>query len=338
MSSESRSPSQAPSAPTSEAATDAEAGVAADFSPELTSEYRPELTAEFRPARGTAQRASPPPGLSADQEQALLSALVSSEERTRFQALLTLGELKKEAEKRGPVDFDTLVSVRLFSAVEKLLNDPSRQVREQVRHLGPFTVAARAARLQEEAPSLSAEQVSPPRPMMALVSFGSSATGLLAVGLSVMHYYAMGYFPFPEPLEVLLFVMVALVLPFVVVGGLLLLPGREQKTVAMGLAWGYLAFSLLLVAGLQVAFDQWWAFQFSSERQEAYRAFLSPVQVGMALLPVIMGQAMQLYFCSQVLAQEKAVQGPGGQMPPAGQEPERGSESTNQPDNGSPNQ
>lgn len=276
---------------------------------------------EEAPASAPPSVARPPlPSLSAEEEDSLLHALASDEERVRFQALLTLGELKKDAEKHGPVDLSRLVSERLFRGVEALLNDPSRQVREQVRHLGPFTVAARAARSQEEAPSLSPGEDSPPRPMMALVSFGSAATGVLATALSLMHYYALGNFPYPSPLEVLLAVNAVLTLPFVVLGGLLLMPGRAQKKLALWGAWVSLLGSLLMIAGLQVAFDQWWAYQFSTEKQLAYRDFLSPVQVAMAMLPVLLGQGMQLYFASQVLTRERAAEVAGGaDVPPQNQ-------------------
>lgn len=288
-----------------------------------------------------------PPRLSSEQERELSEQLESSDERARFQALLAVGHHMAEVQRQHlkhlqrpaqpamaatglestasegtattpipvppvgvePVPLEQVVSPAFLERLEKRLADPSRLVREQVRALGPFTVAAKAAKLQEESPGLLPEERSPANGLLALVSFASATTGIMGTSLSLLHYYTMGSFPFPSALEVLLTVNMTLTLPFVLLGVLLLLPGRLQKQLAQGFAWVAIIGSLILVGGLQVAFDQWWSYLFLEEQQARYSAFLSPQQVGMALSPIIAGQLMQLFFGSKVLAEERAKRG-----------------------------
>lgn len=218
-----------------------------------------------------------------------MRALDASEERERYRALLALAQ--------APRPF----SPEQVKRLEQLLNDPSRLVREQVRQLGPFTVAARAARLDAPSPGGVRPELSPASPLLALLSFGSAIPGLMASALSLMAYYAQGRFPFPSPLEVLLVVNLGLVLPFLLMGGLLMTAGLTPKRLAQGLAYGALLGALVLTFGLQPAFDAWWALQFTEEQVQRYRAFVSAQQVGMALLPLYVGQLFQLYFCGQAL-------------------------------------
>ncbi|MFM7203888.1 MAG: hypothetical protein ACKO6N_24155 [Myxococcota bacterium] len=244
------------------------------------------------PAEGESHSASQT--LTPEEVAAWMRALDASEERERYRALLALAHAPRP------------LSPELVQRLEKLLHDPSRLVREQVRQLGPFTVAARAARMETSVPGAERAQLSPASPLLALLSFGSAIPGLMASVLSLMAYYAQGRFPFPSPLEVLMVVNLGLVLPFLLMGGLLMSEGSTPKRLAKGLAYGALLGAVGLTLGLQPAFDQLWAIQFSEAQAMRYRAFLSPQQVGMALLPLYVGQLFQLYFCGQALRQADA--------------------------------
>lgn len=222
-------------------------------------------------------------------EQYFLERLSSQDETTRYKALLELKETPKAA------------TSRIVHLLEELERDPSRPVRQLSRELHNQFTRAAGGTVQEAINEVTTDEY-PGSPLLMLVSFGSTLTGIIGTGMSLLSYYLMGKFPFPNPIDVLLVVNIFLTLPYFVLGVLLLFSGKVQKQIALFYAYASLLGCLVLIGGLQFAFDAWWAVQFTQADQVSFRNFLSPFQLTTGLMPVIAGQALQIYFLTQFLA------------------------------------
>lgn len=224
--------------------------------------------------------------------EALLGQLDASDEKVRVQALLTLqghGGAYPEA---------------LVRRLDQLSGDPSRIVREQARVLAAGVRSPRSVALSALGAAHLPENASPANGVLALLSFGSATSGLLLTVMSLIQYYALGGFPFPSPLEVLFWLNLGLTLPFVLLGVVLLLPGRGQKRLAVSGAWVSVLVWLGVALGARNVFERLWLEHFTPAMQLKYLAFLSPGTLLVALAPLLAGQLLLAYLGGQVLVRE----------------------------------
>lgn len=224
----------------------------------------------------------------------------SEYEKIRMTSLLRLQELKT-------------MSPAILEMVETLSADSSREVRTAARALLKShgqDVTSKDQRRQSRVQKQHKGNI-----ILALVSFGSASTGILATIFTLISYYTMKKFPFPEPAAVLFWVNAILTVPYMILGGLLLFPGQTQRSIASGYALFSLIGSLAAILGVQPLYNHFWAVQFTIEKQASYSAFLSPERVVIMLLPVILGQAMLLYFTSSLSIKESLDGQAGAQSP-----------------------
>lgn len=207
----------------------------------------------------------------------------SPAEQHRMQAVLHLREWKQ-------------LPPEGLALLEGLLADPSREVRTAARDVlkehGRDVVSRQEARQEE----IRVENRG--NGLLALISFSSAGTGILATALTLISHYTMGRFPFPNGVMVLFWLNLALTVPYILLGLLLFLPGRGPRNLALGYAVLSLVGSLAAMFLLQGIFERSWSYQFSEARAQAYLSFLAPWRVGFMLLPLILGQSMLLYFLS----------------------------------------
>jgi len=226
-------------------------------------------------------------------EREIIERLQSSEEDVRYRALVVV--------KRAGED----LSAELTRWVRQLEADPSRPVRQLSREILAELERRADGGVDDDIPQpleVKGERY-PGSVLLALIAWGSALTGVLMTGMSLLNYFMLGHFPYPNALDVLLSVNLVLTLPHLVIGILLLAPGKVQKRLALAHAYFSLVLCVVLIVGLGPAFDRWWVYQFTEADQTLFRNFLSPVQLAMVFLPVIAGQTLLIYFLAQILPQ-----------------------------------
>ncbi len=229
--------------------------------------------------------------------QEVLKRLDDEEEARRYKALVAIRDAK--------VDW----SADLIRALRRLENDPSRPVRQLAREL--LDQAAREVGQEggDDGIPVPLEPDDEPYPgtlLMALMSWGSAFTGVAFAGLSLVNYFTLGRFPFPRPFEVLTAVLLGATLPYILIGVMLLTPGRAQKRLALFYAYFSLFAFAVLTFALGPIFEAYWAIQFKLADQALFRHFLSPLQLAMLFLPVFAGQGLLIYYLNLHLAQADA--------------------------------
>ena len=228
----------------------------------------------------------------------VIKQLDEQEEDRRYKALVAIRDAKPEWTRE------------LVLAIQRLEDDPSRPVRQLARDLLERAGREMAGddRGADDLP-VPLEPDDEPYPgslLLALMAWGSCFTGVAMIGLSLVNYFTLGKFPFPNPLEVLTTVFLGATLPFFVVGVILLTPGRAQKRLALYFAYFAIILFVVLTFALGPIFESRWAVQFTLEDQALFRHFLSPFQLAMLFLPIFAGQGMLIYYLSIYLTQGDA--------------------------------
>jgi len=221
-------------------------------------------------------------------EEELLEELSSREEDTRYKALVKL---------RDP---DVAITEALVRRTHEMLNDSSRPVRDMAREILQTRVRTRS----EVQGEISPERDTSPYPgsmLLALISWASALTGILGTAFCILSYYLEKKLPFPNAIDTIVIVNLVLTLPYLVIGLLLLFPGKGIKQLAYYHGILSLLLCLALVVGTIQVFEAYWAIQFTTEDAERFRNFLSPFQMALLLMPVIAGQSLQIYFLSGYL-------------------------------------
>jgi len=227
--------------------------------------------------------------------QEVLQRLDDEDETTRYKALVAIRDAQFEW------------TDELARALVRLEEDPSRPVRQLARELVDRArrgeLGARPSTQDIPVPLKPDSEPYPGSLLFALMSWGSGLTGILIIALSLINYFTLGRFPFPQPFTVLTTVFLAATLPYLVIGIMLLAPGKAPKTLALFYAYLSLAACVALIFGLGPAFDAYWAVQFTLADQETYRRFFKASQLLQVFLPIIAGQAMLIYYLRLALAQ-----------------------------------
>ena len=138
-------------------------------------------------------------------------------EHSRMQAVLRL----QEWEELTPEAIEMLRD--LSEGEYRSIRNAARDV---LKNHGHDLVTADANRLVE------ARAEGRSKALLAIISLGSTGTGVLITALSFLSYYTMGRFPFPEPLAVLFWTNTLFTLPFIAVAALMIFPGGGPKAVA----------------------------------------------------------------------------------------------------------
>ena len=238
---------------------------------------------------------------------ALLVQLREGNEESRMKALLVLRDLRS-------LDPETSTQLEQVAA-----HDESRTVRmlarEVLRKGAPSPVVA-ATMTSTSKPSDLAQVGPAGNWLQSLIEVSSAGTGIIATALSMANYYMLGRFPFPEPIEVLFWLNLLLTFPYIVIAGLLAFPGRLQRQIAVGYGLFSIAGCIAAMMGLRPLFVQYWSFQFTNAMANLYYNFLAPFQVGIMLMPVLLGQTMIIFFAQRDLIRWQAAQKPRESVAP----------------------
>lgn len=232
---------------------------------------------------------------------ALLGQLKTGNEEARMKALLVLRDLRT-------LDPETTTTLEHAAT-----HDAAREVRMLAREVlrkgapspvvaGTMTSTTRPEELPQAGPSGNWLQ--------SVIELSSTGTGVIATVLSMANYYMLGRFPFPEPIAVLFWLNLLLTFPYVIIAALLAFPGKLQRQIAVGYGLVSIAGCIAAMMSLQPLFEKYWAHQFTNAMAAMYYNFLAPFQVGIMLMPVLLGQTMIIFFAQRDLIRWQAARKP----------------------------